>query len=300
MKLPTGAMRRRNHAIGDDRAARADDRVTLAAEPLDLRDRRVLVDAGARPCRRLREADAELAHVHLHAVVLQQPAVETVGADLVAHPRRLDQLDVGIDVAAQRVVRLRQRREMLRLRGELELAGAPEIAIDRVFGDERLDAFHGALVCPIELPRRLRADARGQRRVVLRDAGVALSAVASRRFAGDLRGFQHDDRDAALRQCERGRQTGEAAADHDHVGAPVDGAFAAGMKRRTSIQPVRFEFHPILLEHCGGRDRRSLTGNHLITVKKRICRVFVRGTRRLHRFARPPQHTVRSVHLHRP
>lgn len=151
---------------------------------------------------------------------------------------------------------------MLRLRGELQLAGMPEIAVDRMLGNDRLDAAHRAFVGAIELPCGFGADPCDERRVVLRDAGIALAAVAAGRFTRDLRGFEHDHRYAALRKRERRRQAGEAAADHGHIGAPFDGPFAAVTKRGTGIQPVRVEFHRILLKHSGDSDRRSPIENH--------------------------------------
>ncbi len=59
------------------------------AAPLELRRRRVFVDARRGVHGRLRKPDAELAHVHPRAVALQQPTVETVGRDFIADPRRL-------------------------------------------------------------------------------------------------------------------------------------------------------------------------------------------------------------------
>ena len=79
---------------------------------------------------RVREADGELAHVHLAAVLLQQAAVKAVRLHLAANPVAADQFDVGIDFAPDQLGGLFEMFEVMRLRGELELARSEIVAVD--------------------------------------------------------------------------------------------------------------------------------------------------------------------------
>ena len=211
MNEPTGASRRRYQPNGPCRdgpvaistcfarsfAARGHDPVR-AAVFFDRRDRRVLEEPRAVACRRVREPHGELAHVHLAAMLLQQAAVKAVRLDFAANPVAADQFDIGIDFAPDQLGGLFEMFEVMRLRSELQLAGSEIVAVDLLFADQPLDRLDRRRIRAITAARTLGAELRVERHVVLRDARVALPAVAARRAAAHAARIEHRHRRAAL------------------------------------------------------------------------------------------------------
>ena len=179
-------------------------------------------------------------------MTLQQAAMKGIGLHFVADLLAIEQIDVGIDFTPDQLGGLRDMFEMMRLRGELELARSEIVAIDVFFADQTLDGIHRRRIRAIAALRALDAELRAQRRIVLRDARIALAAVTPRRAAAHAPGIEHDDARAASAQRERRRQTREPAADHGDIGLAVRRAFARRDHRGRGVEPVGVEFH----RHC--------------------------------------------------
>src|ERR1700758_4618565 len=119
--------------------------------------------------------------MHLTTALLQQAAEKTVRIDFAANPVTRDDLDMGIDLTLDQFGCLFEMLEMVRLRGELQLARREIVAIDLLVADQAFDGIDGGRIRAITTLRPFDAQLRAQRRIVLRDARIALAAVASRR-----------------------------------------------------------------------------------------------------------------------
>ena len=195
---------------------------------------------------RLRQAAGEAAHVHLAAALVEQAADETIARHLGAHARRMQDLHVGVDaVGHQPLGAARQRFQVGRLCGQLELAAAREVAVDGLVAH---DAFHGVdrgVVGVVPGTCTLHADLGRDLGVVDREPVVDVAAIASRGLGRDaFAGLQHRDAGAALGQGQRRRQPGEAAADHGHVHLRRQVARLRA-EGRGAVGPVGVELHGV-------------------------------------------------------
>src|SRR6185503_1634289 len=138
--------------------ARRSDAMRPSRKALEARHGGRFIDARPALRRGPREADPEAAHVHLGAPLLQQPAVESGRIDLAGESRAIDELHAGIDVA-EHLESASEAVEMLRLRGELELPGAHEVAVDRFLADDLLDRVDRRVEVPVHVARFRRAEA---------------------------------------------------------------------------------------------------------------------------------------------
>jgi hypothetical protein len=235
---------RDQHLLCAHLAARRHDAIR-AAFSFDRRHSCVLEEPHAVPCRRVREPHRKLAHVHLAAMLVQQTAEETIRLNFAANPLAADHFNIGIDFAPDQLGGLFEVFEMMRLRSEFQLARSKIVAIDRFFPDQSLDGLDGRCIRLIAAARTLRAKLCVERHIVLRNARVALPAVASGGAAAEPSRIKHGDHRAAPAQCERRGQAGEAAADHGDVNITVDWALAPRGAGGRGVEPVGIELHPV-------------------------------------------------------
>jgi len=92
-------------------------------------------------------------------MTLQQAAVKGIGLHFVADLRAIEQIDVRIDFTPDQLGGLRDMVEMMRLRGELQLAGREIVAIDVLFADQTLDGVYGRRIRAITTPSCARSAA---------------------------------------------------------------------------------------------------------------------------------------------
>jgi hypothetical protein len=222
---------------------------------------RVLVDARAVARRGFRQPDAEAPDMQHGAARMQDGAVEGVRPDLGRQvgARQQARLRVG---RGQRRVALRQLGDMLGLGRQLDLAGAAEVAGDPLLRHHRLDRVDRRVVGAIERQRPLGTEAGGGPGEVVREAVVAVAAVAAGRLADDAATLQHHHVRPGLAQRQRRRQAGEAAADDRHVGAAGDRPGGRRREGRRGVEPVGFELHP---RGRAGRPRRR-SGDRVVVV----------------------------------
>ena len=121
-----------------------------AAQPLHLQDRRLLVDLRARPGGGLRQPAGELADVQPGALGVDHRPVVEVAADLRAQLALGHHLGLVAQPFGQHVVGLAEAVEMGRLRGQVHLAGAREVAVDPLLADELLDRVDRVVVGEVE------------------------------------------------------------------------------------------------------------------------------------------------------
>ena len=184
--------------------------------------------------------------MHPRTLAEQQPAVITIRADLVAQFGLRHEARVGVHARREQCVAARELVVMLGLRRELQLAGAGEIAIDRLFVDEPFDRVDARVEREIKAVRQFRAETLRQRRIILREAVVAHAAVASRRRLPDGARLADDHARALLGQRQRGGRTGDPAAHHHDVATAVGQLRRAAHEWLRRIEPVRTETHQAL------------------------------------------------------
>ena len=148
---------------------------------------------------------------------------------------------------------------VLRLGRELQLAGAHEVAGDVLLLHHRLDRIDSRRKGLVEGARFLRAETSGQRSEIVRQAAVAMTAVAAGRLADDAARFEHGHGRAALGQRQRRRQPGEARADDDHVGTSRNRSFGTAGERGCGIEPIGFQLHRSVLFFRRATDSESQT-----------------------------------------
>ena len=158
------------------------------------------------------QAVRKAAHVHLAAALVEHAAMETLAGHLGTHARRVEDLDVGIDVVAhQPLGAALQRLKMRRPRGEFELAGAHEVAVDAFVAHQAFDGVHGLVVSVVPLARPFDADLRGHVCVVDGQAVVDVATIAARGLAGHaFARLEHRHFGTATGQRPRRRQSREA------------------------------------------------------------------------------------------
>ena len=153
------------------------------------------------------------------------------------------QLDLGIDFLADQFTGARQPFVVHRLGGQLELAVALEVAGNPFLLHQRDDALHGTFIRLVIRPRPVGAEAGGERRVILGDAGTAMPTVAPRGFANHPARFQHRHAGPLQGQRTRRGQAGETAADDGDIDLPGQTAELSTGKGRCGIEPVRLIAH---------------------------------------------------------
>ena len=121
-------------------------------------DGRALEDSAPRPHRGLAEAGDEAAHVHLGAAPLQHSAVEGVGDHLAGEIGAVEHRDVGVDLAVDGLGVAGEAFVVAGFRGELELAGAAEGAVDALLGDDALDRLDARVEGAVQRGRLLEAE----------------------------------------------------------------------------------------------------------------------------------------------
>jgi len=200
-------------------------------------DQRTLAGGG------LGQTDTEAPDMHLHAVALQQATVELGGIDFRAGLLGGQQLDVGIDFLANQIAGPCQALVVHRLGRQFELAVADQVAGDLLLLHQRHHALHRAFVSLVISPRLVSAEAGAEPGVVLGNAGVALAAIAPRRFTDDLSGLEHHHTGALQGQRPGRRQAGETTTDDGHVDLPRQCAELCTAERRCGVEPVGFTAH---------------------------------------------------------
>ena len=166
------------------------------------------VDLRAAALGRLRQAAGEAAHVHLAAALVEQAADEALARHLGAHARRVQDLHVGVDaVGHQPLGAARQRFQVRRLCGQLELAAAREVAVDGLVAHDAFHRVDRGVVGVVPGTRTLHADLGRDLGVVDREPVVDVPAVAARGLGRHaFAGLQHRHAGAALGQGQRRRQ----------------------------------------------------------------------------------------------
>ncbi len=142
----------------------------------------------------------------------------------------------GFEVACDRL-------EMLRLGGELQLAGAAETAVDSLLRDQCLNRVDRVVERLVKRDRPLLAELRFGRQIAMRKSVVEVSAIAAGGAPADLLRLQHDDLRARLGELPSSSEAGEAAADHGDVEMAFDRTLSSPGKGRGGVVPVGQEFH---------------------------------------------------------
>ncbi len=136
-------------------------------------------NAGAMAGCGIRQTHAKLTDMQLRTGLLQQSAIKAVAADFLCDVLRCNQGQLRIDVVYQVAIDLLQFGIVFRLGGDLQLAATVKIAIKFFIDDNffhRVDRTHKRLV---QLLGFFLADARSQLGKIVRQAAVALAAVAA-------------------------------------------------------------------------------------------------------------------------
>ena len=136
-----------------------------------------------------------------------------------------------------------ERVEVGRLCRQLDLAAAPEIAVDALARDHPLDGLHRLIEGLVESPRPFQAERAGNGRNLPDQAVVAVSAVASRSGAGHASGVEDDDIDSRAGHGEGGRQSGEPPADHRRLATCRQAPGLGALERRRRVEPVGEGLH---------------------------------------------------------
>ncbi len=202
------------------------------------------VDADPPPGPRHRQPVAEAADMQLRAFGHDDSPVVGGRPHLVPHPLRRHQERLRIRFALQRRQTGGHGRVMRRLHRQLDLAGADEVAVDRLLRDQPADRVHGGIERPVQRHGRGHAIPRHHGAEARREAVVAMAAVASGGAAAHAVSLQHRDAGAAPGQRQGGGQAGEAAADHGHVYHPLQRVLRV-IEGGHAIQPIRRQFHPV-------------------------------------------------------
>ena len=169
--------------------------------------------------------------------------MERVGADLARKLGPAQHGGVGIGLAMQHLEIAGERGDMFRLGGELELAGAPEGAVDPLLRDDPLDRIDGIVEGPVEGDRALAAQRRLRRDEAMRQAVVEVAAIAARGSVADAFRLQHHDPGAGHGKLARGGKAGEAATDDGHVVGALDRPLGGAGEAVGRVMPIGFELH---------------------------------------------------------
>ena len=206
-------------------------------------DRSMFIDLCTAPRCGGRKAADEPADMHAGALGKQQPAVVTLGPDLVAQVGAGDHPRSGIDIGRQEFLAARQHVVVLGLGGKLELADAGEAAVDLFFLHQPLDHIDASVEGLVERVRGVLAVLAGHDRIVLGKAVVAHAAIAPGRGVADCFGLEQGDPGALLGEGQRGGGSGQAATHHGHIVAAFEGFGRSVIERLRRIQPVRGKLH---------------------------------------------------------
>ena len=151
----------------------------------------ILENAGAVALRRSRKPSTELAHMHLGALPIEQPAVEAVGADFGADSFGWNQIGFGIGLPVQQVEATGNFIVVRGLGRELDLAATAETAGDLLLLHDALHRIHSGIIGMIEGAGLVHAQTLGETAEIDRRAVVDVAAVAARGAADDAISLQH-------------------------------------------------------------------------------------------------------------
>ena len=235
------------HLFGSDRTARRGQPMGLAVQPLDAGHRAVIMQPRAMPGGGGGEAVDIFAHVHLGGTWENQPAEIAVGADFRRHVGARDQPGLRIGTLDHQGMRARQLVVVRGLRRHLQLADALEVAVDAFLTDQSLDCIDRRVEALIEPQAGFRAQLADHAGIILGEAVVAHSAVATRCTAAKPVSFEQDDAGTLTREGDGGRQAGKTATDHRHVIVAFQGPLDGAKKVGGSVLPIGDELHRICL-----------------------------------------------------
>lgn len=257
--MPRGTGGQQHLLRGDDAAGGVQPVRVALAQALDAIHGRAGVDLRAMALCGLGQAVGEAAHVHLAAALVEQAAVEALALHLAAHLRCVEDLDIGVHAVAEQALGAAfERGHLVGTRGELELAVAHEVAVDRLVVHQPRHGVDRVVVGAVPGAGLVDADLGGHIGIVHREPVVHMSAVAPRRLGRHAAaGLQHRDAGAAPGQRQRRRQAREAAADDRNVDLRRQ-CMHCGNEGRRGIGPIGVELHgvgPVLEE----KDQRPTT-----------------------------------------
>ena len=181
--------------------------------------------------RLLQVAEGQLGRMHPQPLGLVHGASRLVVVDVVATQRvGIKDLRIVIEDLAQHLRLPLQHRHPGRTVRHVQVAARLHIAID--VGNQPLEVLHAIQTFGMQRQRRVQPPACDPLRAGQATGGtLGLTPIAHAASPAHAVGFQHGGPDAVItRQCDGGRQPGEAGADdgHIHLAVAVDGAIVRG------------------------------------------------------------------------
>ena len=139
---------RQQYLICPHRAVRRDDLMGLAApDSLQALDRHVEVNLSSVAFSRLCQSGGKLPHMHLGALLLQKAALIAVAVNFCPDLAGIEDFNISVDLPQHALTAAAQGLVMGGLGRQLELAAAPESAVDLLLGHQALNGID----CGIEL-----------------------------------------------------------------------------------------------------------------------------------------------------
>ena len=161
-----------------------------------------------------------------------------VRADFLRQIGLVDPACIGVNAAVQLLEAGAQAGDMRRLRGELQLAGAAEVAGDVLFGNDILDHVDRPVIGLVDPARAFGPEVRFGFAKPMSHAIVQVAPVAPRSASADVIGLEQGNTDTFTGQFARGIQSRKAAADHGHIDVAIDRAALRIAKGRCAVVPV--------------------------------------------------------------